>query len=210
MTERPARFGNRHTRHVLASFHNIGLFEDAIDLLAQMSVLRRQIAMMASHQTVRVHLAQLYAGTEEPDDGTELLTPLFADRHDITEGRTLAIGAPVYVGTTTTGQPIVTTKGPLALSLAATMRGTDFDKGLASLLPGRHASYLADELENGSILLGTVVSDTNQEDLVTYLLRKAGGLEVRAHSIAWPEPARPARHVGHFAARALPSRLHIG
>lgn len=173
-------------REVVAEFHDVDAFEDAVERVERAGIDRSAINMIASHDAVERKLDNHYEPMREIEEDGRVPQTIYADRHEIAEGKAIAVGLPVYVCGAGAGLAVVATGGTLAVAALIAAAGAAAGAGIGSLVAraiGRgHAEKMEDQLRKGTLLLWVHVRDA-EEARVIDILKEAGGENVHAHTL---------------------------
>lgn len=184
-------------REVAARFDDPDLFEDAVETLEVAGVDRADISMLGSRKAVEKKLGHRFRRTADLEDDSAIPQTIFANRHEIAEGKAAAIGLPVYIGGASAGLAVVASGGTLAIAAlvaaAGAAAGAGFGALIADAIGHSYAARIEQQLASGGLLLWIKVRDHDQEQKIVAMLADAGGKDIHAHDITrlWSEEDIP-------------------
>lgn len=190
----------RKIREVVAVFNDAETLEAAVNDLDKAGFVQTNMSIMADAKAVAEKLGHRFEPVEEMEDDPKVPRRAFVDRSDRAVEESIAIGLPLYIGAMAGAVAVVASGGAAAMVALAATGGGALGGGLGALfarsIGKAEAERLAQNVENGGILLWVAVSDTEAERRAKEVLKAAGGTHVHAHEIAqtWEGPEIPFEH----------------
>ena len=181
----------------------VGILDDAAALDAAVDELERSgfdcaaISVLASDSIVHERLSKLDSSVQEIEDNPEAAQSRFKSKDDLTEGKTAAIGIPLYIGGIAGGLAVVASSGAVVLAITAAIAAGVVGAGigglLARLIAHRHIAQVAKQLAQGGLVLWVSVLDDTSSARALDILIRAGARDVHEHEIArqWTLKDRP-------------------
>jgi hypothetical protein len=170
---------------VVATFHAADDLEAAIEELLSSGFDRAELSLLASKAAVEDKLGHSFKAADEMADDPSIPRAAFVSTAAIGDAMGGLIGGLTYVGATVAAGVAVVSGGALAATIAAAVLagGTGGFLGavLARWVGHHHARYLADQLENGGLLLWVRAWSAPDVVRAIHVLRKHAGDRVHAH-----------------------------
>ena len=174
-------------REVVATFHDAGRFERAVEQLESAGIRREAINMIASHDAVKRKLGTHFAEADDIGHDDSIPQPIFEDRREVRQDERLAVGIPAYIGAAAGGIAVIATGGTIAfaalIAAAAGAVGAGIGGLIAHAIGEHHAHHLERELAKGGLVVTAEVDGEDEEDRAVAILRETGGEGAHAHSL---------------------------
>lgn len=190
----------RKIREVVAVFNDANTLEAAVDALDKAGFVQTNMSIMADAKAVAEKLGHRFEPIEDMEDDPNVPRRAFVGRSDRAVEESVAIGLPLYVGSMIGAAAVVASGGAAAMAALGLVGGGALGGGLGALfargIGKAEADRLAENVENGGILLWVAVGDSEAEHRAAEVLKAAGGTHVHAHEIAqtWDGPEIPFEH----------------
>ena len=170
---------------VVAVFHAPEDLENTIDDLLASGFDRAELSLLASENAVAKKLGHYYQPATEMADDPSIPRAAFVSTAAIGDAQGALIGGLTYVGATLAAGAIVVSGGALAAAIAAAAIAGGAGGVVGSLLARwvghHHAAYLAEQIENGGLLLWVRAWNPDREARAVEILRKRAGDRVHSH-----------------------------
>jgi len=190
---------------VVATFSEVGHFEDGADAVRALGFSRAQISLVASHDAVKAKFGDRLNRTADKFDDSAIPQEIYTDRETVKAGRVMAIGLPAYIGGAGAGLAIVATGGALAIAAGVATVGAAAGAGIGTLLAHavsqHHIHFLEKQLKLGKLLLTVDLDGSGREGLVIEALRRSGAEDVRSTTVTryWNPEIYAYGRMGPFA-----------
>lgn len=174
-------------REAVAVFERESDLQAAIDELLSHGFDRAEISLLASQQAVEQKLGHKCPKVVQLEDDPEAPRTAFVSTETLGDAEGSLIGGPFYVAATAAVGAILVSGGGLAAAItgAAVAGGAGAAIGavLANFLGKHHADHVAEQIEQGGLLLWVRTWDTKDETNAIEILRRHSGKDVHVHSI---------------------------
>ena len=176
-------------REAVAVMANEAALEAAVTELREAGFELGDLSLLAAEEAVRTKLQRQFAAVEEFEDEPQAPRTAFVSREEI-EAREMTVGSSlVIMPTLLEAGSVVASAGPVAAAIAGTsMAGALLGTVLTHFLDRRHATWLADQVEHGGILLWVRTREPEAETKALTILRHHAAHDIHVHEIPAPPP----------------------
>lgn len=157
----------------------------AIDELLSHGFDRAEISVLAPVAAVEEKLGHHFQSVTELEDDQDVLTKAFVPTETIGDAQGAVVGILTYIGAFS-GIALVASGGALAAALAGLALGAPgmaIGAALARFLGQQHASYIADQLKRGGLLLWVRTWDREDEGKAMKILSAHSAHDVHVHNL---------------------------
>ena len=180
--------GNYRVREAVGAFPDLASMEKAVDELEIAGFDRAAVSVLALEPRHGERLTKLYRTLREIEDDGRAPRQAFVSSDARTEGETMAVAGPFYVGGVAGAAAVATAGGALALAFAGAIVTGAAAAGLGAILAGaiarRHATGVEEQLKKGGLILWVDVGDdADAERRAVSILEMAGARDIHVHEI---------------------------
>ncbi len=179
-------------REAVGVFHDYGSLEDAVSELSEAGFTKDDISLLADETTIESKLGKTYEKVTDLADDKDAPRAAYISSKQIGDTESNLIGTLFYAGALVGGAAVVTSGGAIAAAIAAALASGAGGQLLGALLSAyissSHAHYIEDQLKKGGILIWVRVSNSEEEEKASEILKKHSADDVHIHELPAPCP----------------------
>ncbi len=174
-------------REAVGVFRDPATLETAADELEVSGFDRSAVSVLAAGERARERIERFYRTVADLEDRSDVPRQAFASSDSRTEGESLTVGIPVYIGGVAGAFAVAASGGALAPAFAAAIAGGVIGGGLGVLLADavarHHRAWIQEQLKKGGIVLWVSTPSAEAEKRAVAVLERLGAQHVHIHQI---------------------------